>query len=133
MNKPLFSIVMPTRNRAHLLRWALQSALQQDFHDFEVVVVDNDSSDNTEEVVKELGDERVSYVRSHKALSMPDNWEFAWSHATGEYVLYLCDDDALLPNTLSFLAPHLQDNPPVISWDGAVYYWPDWLEAERRN
>lgn len=45
MSKPLFSIVIPTRNRAHLLQWSLQSALNQDFPDYEIVVNNNNCLD----------------------------------------------------------------------------------------
>src|SRR4051794_40758319 len=91
VNKPLFSIVMPTRNRAHLLQESLQTALNQDFDDYEIVVVNNNCDDNTDEVVERLSNEKVKYFKTEKTLAMPDNWEFAWSKAQGVYVIYLCD------------------------------------------
>lgn len=68
---------MPTCEREHLLRHALRSVLsRQTFEDYEVVVSDNHSTDDTEGVVRELADERVRYVRTEKRLSMLDNYEF---------------------------------------------------------
>lgn len=124
---PRFSIVIPTRNRGHLLPFALRSALEQEFDDLEIVVVANDCSDNTRDVVREMHDPRVHYFESPTMLSMPDNWEYAWTKARGTYVTYLSDDDALVPTALSSLTQQaMQDNPPIISWEDAVYYYPNW-------
>jgi glycosyltransferase involved in cell wall biosynthesis len=133
-NTPLFSIVIPTRNRAHLLKGALQSALTQDFNDYEIVVVANNCDDNTREVVAQVKDERVRYFETTRTLPMPQNWEYAWTKATGQYVTYLPDDDALVPTALSSLANNaLNGTPPVISWEDAVYYYPDWNDKRVRN
>ena len=96
-DRPMFSIVMPTRNRAALLRFALQSALDQTFTDYEIVVSNNFSSDDTEKVIREVGGERVRYVRTDRVLPMHDSWDFALTQARGEWILFLCDDDALYP------------------------------------
>ena len=56
---PMFSIVMPTRSRARTLRWALQTAVNQDFEDYEIVVVDNHSTDDTAEVARTVGGQRT--------------------------------------------------------------------------
>lgn len=130
----LFSIVMPTRNRGVLLQNALQTALGQTFDDYEVIVCDNNSSDKTREIVGRFKHPRLSYFRSEKTLSMPDNWEYAWSHANGKYVLYLCDDDAYLPNTLSFLAETvIARGLPVMSWDLASYTYLNWIDQANCN
>lgn len=130
---PLFSIVIPTRNRAHLLPHALRSALNQQFEDYEIVVVANDCQDNTREVVHNMSTSRVHYFETEKTLPMPDNWEFAWTKARGKYVTYLCDDDALAPSALKLLAESLDGNPPVISWEDAIYYYPNWNDKSLQN
>lgn len=96
-----YSIVVPTRNRAHLLRHALASALSVDFDDFEVVASDNCSTDATAEVMRQAAHPRLRTVRPDRSLSMVDHWEFALGQARGDWVLFLCDDDALLPQTLA--------------------------------
>ena len=60
---PRVSVVIPTRNRAHLLRRAIESALGQTFADLELIVVDDASEDQTETVVREIDDPRVRYIR----------------------------------------------------------------------
>ena len=62
--RPFFSIVIPTRNRAGLLPHALRSALAQTWQDYEILVSDNHSTDATPEVVGEVGADRVRYVRT---------------------------------------------------------------------
>lgn len=131
---PRFSIVIPTRNRAHLLPYALRSALAQDFDDYEIVVVANDCHDNTREVVRSLQNGRIVYYETDRMLTMPENWEFAWTKARGTYVTYLPDDDALVPSALRRLAEHaLQNHPPVVSWEDATYCYPDWNDERMPN
>ena len=131
---PRFSIVIPTRNRAHLLAHALESALRQTAGDFEIVVSDNASTDGTEAVATKVASPRVRYVRTGQSLSMPDSWEFALAQARGEYVTYLCDDDAIGPGTLATVERVLaRTGAKVVMWGGATYYHETWPEAERRN
>lgn len=132
--KPFFSIVMPTRNRAHLLRHALQSALDQTFDDYEIIVSDNCSQDDTVRAVKELATSRVRYVRPNRPLSMPDHWEFALDYAQGRYITYLCDDDALYPEALERVANTISEyGSELLVLGSAIYYGDNWLNAEYRN
>lgn len=94
MNTPLFSVVLPTRNRSNLLPFAIRSVLNQTFDDFEFIVSDNFSSDETPATVQSFDDERIKYFRSEKPLSLGDSCEFALSHAKGEFITFLSDDDA---------------------------------------
>lgn len=131
---PFFSIVMPTRNRAHLLRYSLQNALEQTFDDYEVVVSDNYSSDDTPKVVRELANHRVRYVRTDKALSMPESWEFALSHARGEYVTFLSDDEARSPRLLETAAKVISErNVELVVWPYCCYYYSTWYDRLCRN
>jgi len=109
---PLFSIVMPTLNRAGLLRFALQSAVDQTFEDFEIILSDNSSSDNTEEVVRSFGDSRICYFRTHRVLPMPDSWEFALAKARGDWVTFLSDDDAMCPSLLEAIFGMMRNHSP---------------------
>jgi hypothetical protein len=131
---PHFSIVIPTRNRGHLLPYALRSALAQDYGDYEIVVVANNCQDNTREVVKSFDDRRIVYYETDRTLPMPENWDYAWTKATGEYVIYLPDDDALVPSALSQIAEKaLHGTPRVISWEDAIYCYPGWDAFRMQN
>jgi len=132
--RPLISVVMPVRNGEATFRLALDSALQQDCDDYEVVVAENCSEDSTPEIIRSCNDPRVRVVRTEMPLAMPDNWEFAWEQARGDYVLYLCADDALLPSALSRLSRVIKErSPDLTSWEYAFYYHPDWHTAAERN
>ncbi len=125
MTRPRFSVVIPTRERAHTLRHSLRTCLDQDFEDYEVVVCDNYSSPATREVVEEANSPRVRYVRAPEPLAMSHNWELALSHAAGEYVTILGDDDALLSHALRELDRLIRrTGTRVVRWSAAFYLWP---------
>jgi glycosyltransferase involved in cell wall biosynthesis len=104
MPGPLFSIVIPTYNRCDLLQGTLQSVLAQSIADFEVVVSDNCSDDDTRQVTEGFVDSRVRYIRTPRHTSIADSWEFARSHARGALVMMLSDDDALVRDALARFA-----------------------------
>ena len=96
MTPPLFSIVIPTYNRSELVQGAVRSVLGQTFDDFEVVVSDNCSQDDTRAVIERFEDPRVRYVRTPTHGVIAESWEFARSQARGTLVMMLSDDDALV-------------------------------------
>src|ERR1022692_87909 len=118
MTEPRFSIVIPSRNRAHTLPATLRTCLAQEFADFEILVADNCSADATAEVVNTIDDKRIRYVRSSRPLSMCDSWEFAVSHALGEYVIVVGADDGLLLHGLREIDRLLRQlNAKVLRWE----------------
>ncbi len=90
MTQPFFSIVIPTYNRSNLFPLAVRSILRQTFEDFEVIVSDNWSTDDTPEVARQFTDPRVKYVRTPRHLVIADSWEFARRPGDGK-----ADHDAL--------------------------------------
>ena len=132
---PLISIVIPTRNRAYLLQTAIQSALSQNFDDFEVVVSDNYSTDATFETVNKFNDPRLRYVKTSKAMHMPDSWEFALEQARGEYITFLSDDDAIHPNLLKISWNAVtRTSCDIIVWPfGGIYYHDVFVDPSKRN
>ncbi len=93
--RPLFSIVIPTRDRPNLLKDAIQSALEQEFDDYEVIVSDNSTNSDTQKVVSEFQSNKLKYFRTPKPLDMPRSWDFALSKANGKFINILGDDDLL--------------------------------------
>jgi glycosyltransferase involved in cell wall biosynthesis len=101
-NRPRFTVVICTYNRADVLPRAIETVLAQSFTDFELVVVDDGSTDATGDVVRAIRDERVRYVRQDNAgLGGARNTGVA--HAAGRYVVFLDDDDIALPGWLAGL------------------------------
>lgn len=92
------SVVIPTYNRAGYLDAAIKSVLAQSYVDFEVVISDNCSQDETESVVgKYLADSRVKYFKNQENIGMVRNWRKAiYEYAAGDWFLLLSDDDYLI-------------------------------------
>jgi glycosyltransferase involved in cell wall biosynthesis len=105
----------------------LRSALNQAFDDYEVLVSNNQSTDDTEQVVEQFADRRVRYIKAPRSMSMVDHWEFALEQARGEWVLFVCDDDALMPGALSSLAGTAERYPGIelIQYGILVYVYAD--------
>lgn len=134
MRVPFISIVIPTRNRGHLVQYALQSALNQKFDDYEIIVSDNCSQDQTASVVQDIGGDRIRYVQPAQVLSMPDHWEFALQQARGRFIAYLCDDDAWAPDVLERVSTLLYESSSqlVVLYSG-IYFGHNWIDPESRN
>ena len=91
----LVSVIIPTFNRAHLLEQAIHSVINQTVGDFEIVVVDDGSSDGTRDMVKRFGDRVRFFRQEHGGLNVARN--LGLSKAQGEYIALLDDDDLWLP------------------------------------
>jgi hypothetical protein len=126
MSQPRFSIVIPTRNRIDTLKHALATCVRQSFCDYEVVVFDNCSDPPVEAHLPEFDTAHVKCHRSDKPLAMSESWECSLSHATGEYVTILGDDDGLLQFTLELADQAINMlGVKALRWDWALYRWPD--------
>jgi|CXWL01.1.fsa_nt_gi glycosyltransferase involved in cell wall biosynthesis len=98
---PLVSVVVPTNNREGLLRQTVASILAQDLRDFELIIVDNVSTDGTEAYVQGARDPRIRYFRNANGGIPAISRNFGIRHALGEYVAFCDDDDLWLPGKLS--------------------------------
>lgn len=120
---PLISILMPTYNYGEFIKEAIDSVLEQDFVDFELIISDNASTDNTEEIVSQyLSDDRVVYSRNSENLGMLGNVIKIISLAKGEYCAALCSDDYFLPKHLGRLAHVVVSRPDVDFVYSNVFY-----------
>jgi glycosyltransferase involved in cell wall biosynthesis len=113
LTPPQISVLIPTYNYARYLPEAIESVLNQTFTDFELIIADDRSPDNTAEVVQPyLKDPRVRFVRHEQNLGMVNNWNYCLAQAKGEYVKYLFGDDKLCDtHALAELLSMLRDNP----------------------
>ena len=129
-----FSILIPTRNRSDTLYHAIRSVLAQTCPDFELVVMDNATIDDTPQVVASFNDQRIKYVRTEQALSMADNWEVGLANTAGDYVFVMGDDDAMLPDGLEICRVLAKQHAPeIISWARYFYTWPNAVIPHTRN
>ncbi len=103
MKYPKVSVIIPTYNRASLLPRAIKSVLNQTFKDFELIIVDDCSTDNTEEVVEEFQkkDKRIKYLRLKKNSGAPAHpRNVGIKNSQGKYIAFLDNDDEWLPEKL---------------------------------
>ncbi len=114
MSAPRISVLIPTYNYARYLPEAIQSVLGQEFEDFELLIVDDCSSDNTTEAVQPFcqRDSRVRYSVNSPNLGMVNNWNYCLRQARGEYIKMLFGDDLLChPRALGKLLALLEKHP----------------------
>jgi glycosyltransferase involved in cell wall biosynthesis len=115
-NQPKVSVCIPTFNYAHYIPDAIESVLSQSFTDFELIVVDNCSSDNTQEVVNKYvrRDGRIKYFANKENLGFVNNFNECLRHASGEYIKILSADDLLLPTCIERSVEILNRYPEVV-------------------
>ena len=109
---PKVSIIIPTYNRADLLLQALESVFAQTYQNYEVIVSDDGSTDNTEEVIQQFR-EKINYLKNaHSGLpSVARN--AALNQANGKYIAFLDSDDLWLPDKLKIQVDVLENNPRI--------------------
>ena len=100
MATPKVSIIVPTYNRADMIADTIDSILNQTYKDFELIIVDNESTDNTEEVVKSYKDKRIRYFKHQNNGIIAVNRNYGTGKARGEYIAFCDDDDLWLPEKL---------------------------------
>src|SRR6478736_6105752 len=107
------TVCLPTYNAGTYLDESLRSAVEQTHRDIEVLVVDNCSTDGTQEMVTawESQDARIRYVRNSSNLGMVRNFNRCLELADGEYIKFLCADDLLAPACVERMLAAIQARP----------------------
>jgi glycosyltransferase involved in cell wall biosynthesis len=129
-NIPYVSVIIPTYNRALLLGRAIQSILNQTYQNFEIIVVDDCSSDDTEKVINGFYDKRMRYIRHEERKGANAARNTGIKSATGRYIAFQDSDDEWLPEKLEKQVRAFKDGPSDL---GVVYtsYW--MLEDDRKT
>jgi glycosyltransferase involved in cell wall biosynthesis len=112
IKNPLISVVIPTYNRGQMVKEAVCSVLAQDFRNFELILVDDGSTDNTPDILDEFRDELIVIRQENKGVSAARNRGIA--AASGELIAFLDSDDLWLPKKLSEQAGFFQSNPDAL-------------------
>lgn len=119
---PRISLAIPVFNGENYLRLAIDSILAQDFHDFELIITDNASTDGTQAICEEAaaGDSRIRYHRNPRNLGAAPNYNRGYELARGEFLKWCAHDDLLSPNYLSACLRVLAANPDAALAFGAT-------------
>ena len=125
-SQPTVSIITPTYNREDLLSETIESVLSQNYANFEYIILDDGSTDNTQDILKDYDDPRLKLYR-HDNMGVIKTVNKGFSLATGDYVTVVNSDDPLLPNYIEEMVAFLQQHPTII---GA---YPDWIMIDEHS
>ena len=117
---PLVSIIIPTYNRAALLKKALASARKQTYPNTEIIVVNDGSTDNTDEVLAPYMDD-IIYIKQENQ-GLPTTKNVGLSRASGEFIAILDDDDLFLPEKIERQVEKFRKNPDIGICATDAYY-----------
>lgn len=114
MNLPLVSIVIPTFNRISYLEIAINSVLKQSYKNIQLIIVDDASTDNTVNILRDKYTTQLKLVVNKVNLGQSKSLNKGWSKCTGKYFSYLSSDDYLYPDAISSLVKILERNNAII-------------------
>ncbi|OQX15346.1 MAG: hypothetical protein BWK76_13245 [Desulfobulbaceae bacterium A2] len=110
---PRVSVVMPVYNGGRYLRKAVYSVLRQHFNDFEFIIIDDGSSDGSQEIVRQSGDSRIVFSQNEKNMGVANTLNKGMDLARGEYIARMDADDVCLPDRLERQVRFMQAHPEV--------------------
>ena len=115
-NGPRVSVCIPVRNGAQFIGQAISSVLEQSYPDFEVVIVDNCSTDNTASMVHKIAlrDRRIRFYSNDHDLGLVGNLNVCLQYTRGNYVKFVLADDMLMPGCLDMMVRALDEQPSVV-------------------
>ena len=124
LKHPIVSIGLPVYNGEDFLKYALDSLLSQTFRDFELIISDNASTDNTPKICQEyvLRDKRIRYIRQNNNMGALWNFNFVLKQSNKEYFIWVSSDDKLHPEFLEKNIDILEKNKNVVCSIGDVIY-----------
>ncbi len=127
-----FSVIIPTYNRGWLIKESVDSVLNQEFKDFELIVVDDGSTDNTLEVLRSYGS-RIKLL-TQKNSGGPTARNLGAQNASGKYLLFLDDDDLFFPYTLKVYNQVIMrnDSPPFLMGQPVFFTPPAQCEYKKQ-
>ncbi|MBE7382503.1 MAG: glycosyltransferase [Leptolyngbya sp. SIO1E4] len=122
---PLVSVVIPAHNAEKTIKETIESVLAQSFQDFEIVIVNDNSTDSTGAIVEGYQDPRIKLF-AHNGGSASKSRNKGVRHASGEYIAFLDADDLWLPSKLEMQLAALQKSPQA----KVVYCWVDCIDNQ---
>lgn len=118
-NIPLISVILPVYNAEKFLKQAIESVLSQSFTEFEIILINDGSTDDSEKEIKAFNDSRIRYFLNKTNLGLIDTLNKAIGLSRGKYIARMDADDICEPNRFEKQFNHLESNPDVVicgSW-----------------
>lgn len=112
MNIPKISIIMASYNRAHMIGDSINSCLKQSFEDFELIIIDDCSSDNSAKVIEKFTkkDSRIKFIQNKENQKLPKALNIAFRKARGKYLTWISDDNLFDLDAIKIMAEYLDQN-----------------------
>jgi glycosyltransferase involved in cell wall biosynthesis len=129
MTSPLVSVIIPTYNRETLILRAIDSVLRQTYRDFEIIVVDDNSTDATQQVLSSISDPRLRVLRHSTNCGPPAARNTGINAARGEYLAFLDSDDEWLEQKLEVQLTAMRQNDAHFCYCQLYCYGPDGTRA----
>jgi glycosyltransferase involved in cell wall biosynthesis len=129
-----YTVIIPTRERAETLHYTLRTVVEQDYANLTIIVSDNFSQDNTKDVVTSFSDSRIRYINIGRRISMSENFEFGLNHVSEGFVMFIGDDDGLLPGAIRRVNTIVEKTGLRAVTSGiAQYVWPNHPDERSRH
>lgn len=119
---PKISVIMPLYNAENYLDQSVNSILNQTYHDFELIIVDDKSTDHSYEIIQNISDDRIHLYQNNSNLGIAQARNIALQHANGEYIAIMDDDDIAPPYRLERECSFLDNNKDIIAVGGHCRY-----------
>ncbi|MBC7694099.1 MAG: glycosyltransferase family 2 protein [Burkholderiales bacterium] len=113
MNNPLVSIIMTAYNEELYIKEAIESVLAQTYTDFEFIIVNDGSIDQTESIILSFSDDRIKYVKNEHNLKLIDSLNIGLNLAKGKYIARMDSDDLCMPERLEKQIEFMEANPEI--------------------
>ena len=111
--RPMVSVVMLTYKRANIVSTAIDSILNQTYKDFEFIILNDGSPDNTDEIISIYKDKRIRYYKNQQNKGIPYSRNKVANFARGKYIMIMDDDDISLPQRVEKQVKLLEENPEI--------------------
>ncbi|MDD4294806.1 MAG: glycosyltransferase family A protein [Candidatus Omnitrophica bacterium] len=115
MHKPYFSIIIPAYNRQKYLKIAVESVLAQSFNDYELIIIDDASNDNTESYIKNISTihHSINYIKNPKNLGISKSRNVGLKNAKGEFICFLDSDDRFRHDKLQITYNYIKEKTDI--------------------
>lgn len=125
----MISIILPSYNRASLIKQTIESCLNQTYPHFELIIVDDCSTDNSAEIIQKYlaKDSRIKFIQNKVNKKLPATLNIGFAAAKGKYFTWISDDNYFAPNAIELMVTSLNNNPEI----GLVYA--DYITVDAQN
>jgi glycosyltransferase involved in cell wall biosynthesis len=132
MEEKLVSVIIPTYNRASFIKETLRSVLAQTYQNFEIIIVDDGSTDDTKDVVKSIDDDRINYIYQNNSGQPANPRNNGIKHSNGKYIAFLDSDDLWIPEKLEIQLDYFEKDSNLLLISSDAIKFPG-IEEKMQN